>query len=275
MRGITQILVVINSEQTQQLALNRAVQFCRVSGAALHILAPDPKFTPTSLAKLERLSAPLLEEGLEVYSHVLWQKNITETILHTQQITHCNLIIKDISLSKTWDLFKTPTDWDLLRHSRIPVLLVQTEGAWEQVRMLAAIDANPNDCQHAVMNHAILDYTNELAMAFSADIYLTSAYPTTHLAARSYEDSITEHDAYKRVCMEHVREFHLNENNLFIEAGPAETLIPNLIKQSKIRLLVLGTHARKGLSALAIGNTAEQLLTKVNNTDILVIPPQC
>ena len=274
MRGITKILAVIDSRKDQHLALDRAAQFCRVNGAALHILAPNPNSTVDSMSKLEMLCAPLMEEGLEVYLHETWHETLTDTILHIRQMERCHLIIKDARpLKPVKNTFKTPNDWSLLRRSRVPVLLVKSAITWEHAPIMAAINADPEDCDHAVMNTAILDYAGELAFAFSSEVHLATAYPTTHLAARSYDDSITDEEAYRNSCTEYAQRYKISEDHLFVEPGPTEMLIPGILKKSGARLLILGTHARTGISALTIGNTAEQLINEVK-ADILVVQPR-
>lgn len=274
MRGITKILAVVDSRKDQQLALNRAAQFSRISGAALHILAPNPNASIESMSRLEMLAAPLMEEGLEVYLHEAWHDSLTDTIIHVRQVERCHLIIKDARPFKAVkNTFRTPNDWSLLRRSRVPVLLVKTDTPWEHAPILAAINADPDDHHHSVMNTAILDYASELAFAYSSEVHLAAAYPTTHLAARHYEDEITDEEAYRHHCTEYAQRYSFDEKNLFVRPGPTETMVPQLIRESDARLLILGTHARTGLSAFAIGNTAEQLINQVN-TDILVLQPR-
>ena len=274
MRGITKILAVIDSRKEQQLALSRAAQFSRISGAALHILAPNPNATVESRSILETLTTPLQEEGLDVHLHETWHNTPTDTILHIQQMERCHLIIKDARpLKPVKNTFKTPSDWSLLRRSRVPVLLVKTDTTWQRAPILAAINADPEDYHHSIMNTAILDYASELAFAYASDVHLATAYPTTHLAARNYPDSITDKEAYRHSCEEYIQRYHLASENIYVEPGPTETLIPELIEKSSARLLVLGTHARTGLSAFAIGNTAEQLINQVD-IDILVLQPR-
>ena len=274
MRGITKILAVIDSRKEQHLALDRAAQFCRVSGAALHILAPNPNSSVDSMSKLEMLAAPLMEEGLEVYLYETWHETLTDTILHIRQMERCQLIIKDARpLKPVKNTFKTPNDWSLLRRSRVPVLLVKSTITWEHAPIMTAINADPEDCNHAVMNTAILGYACELGFAFSSEVHLAAAYPSTHLAARSYDDCITDEKVYRNACIEYAQRYKLSEDHLFVEPGPTEMFIPDVMEKTGARLLILGTHARTGLSAFAIGNTAEQLINEVE-ADILVVQPR-
>ena len=274
MRGITKVLAVVDTRKPKQLALNRARQFCRTAGAKLHILSTNPKPGVESMLALEAMAAPLMDEGMEVYLHEDWKGSIADTIIHVRQVERCHMVIKDARPFKPIkNTFVTPQDWSLLRRSRVPVLLVKTDAPWEHSPVLASINADPNDHHHCILNKAILDYASELSDTYSSPLHLATAYPTTRLAIQDSGDGVTDRDAYMLSCLNYARSYHLNEDNLFVEPGPTESLIPKLIKQTGARLLVLGTHARVGISALAIGNTAEHLISEIN-IDMLVLQPR-
>ena len=274
MRGITKVLTVVDTRKKNQLALNRARQFCRTTGAILHILSTNPKPGTDSMLALEAMAAPLMNEGMEVYLHEDWKGSIADTIIHVRQVERCHLVIKDARPYKPIkNAFMTPQDWSLLRRSRVPVLLVKSDAPWEHAAILASINADSDDHHHSVLNKAILDYASELSDAYSAQLHLATAYPTTRLPIQDNGDGITDRDAYMLSCINYARDYHLSENNLYVEPGPTETLIPKLIKKTGARLLVLGTHARTGISALAIGNTAEHLIADID-IDMLVLQPK-
>lgn len=273
MLGIKKILVVIDSRKAQQPALRQAVELARTCDATLHILAPFDNPSADSLTQLEQTVAPFMEEATPFHLHEHWNEHLTDTILDVQQAEQCQLIVKDARPFKPLkNTFKTPNDWSLLRQSPVPVLLIKTDSSWHQAPILAAINADPDDVHHAAMNHAILEYACGLASAYASEAHVATAYPTTHLAARSYEDSITDEAAYRQNGMTYTQHYGIDPHNLFVQPGPADTVIARLTRESGAHLLVLGTHARTGLSAFAIGNTAEQLINQID-TDILVLEP--
>ena len=55
--------------------------------------------------------------------------------------------------------------------------------------------------------------------------------------------------------------------------GPAEHVIPDLVKQQSIDLIVMGTIARTGIPGILIGNTAERLLERVE-CSLMAIKPE-
>ncbi|WP_299734330.1 universal stress protein [uncultured Endozoicomonas sp.] len=274
MRGIKRVLVVVDSRKDQQLALARAAQICRIAKAAMHILAPNPKACAESMTRLEAMAKPLMEEGLEVYLHETWSGSVIDTIIHIRQMERCHLVVKDAKLMTTLQkACGTAEDWSLLRRSRVPVLLVQTEGTWQNGAMVASINADPRDYYHSILNQAILQYANDFANGFSATLHLASAHPTVMMAIQDHGDGKVDKDHHMRQSKEYADEYGLEEKNLHVRPGPTESMVPELIEEIDAKLLILGTHARKGISAIAIGNTAEQLIADVK-TDILILQPK-
>ena len=274
MRGITKVLAVVDTRKDKQLALNRASNICRVTGAALHILAPNPRADSDSMVRLEGLAAPLIAEGQKVYLHETWSGSLIETIIHIRQMERCDLVVKDAQLiTALQKAFSTPEDWSLLRRCRVPVLLVQNDQDWMRGKIVAAINADPRDHYHSVINEAILQYAKYIAGLYHAELHLISAFPTTMMAIQDHGDGKTDKDHYLKRCQEYAQKFNLDEHFFHIEPGPTDTMIPKILTEIGAQLLVLGTHARTGISAIAIGNTAEQLISKVK-TDILVLQPK-
>ena len=54
--------------------------------------------------------------------------------------------------------------------------------------------------------------------------------------------------------------------------GPPDDVIPQLVIDNQIDVLVLGTHARSGISRLVLGNTAERILPTVHCSVLAVKP---
>ncbi len=274
MRKLTDILVVVDTRKQQQTALNRAQQVARTTGARLHILAPNPKADKTSWQKLEAITQSIKTSDIQIQLHETWHRDTNETIIHVQQMEGCQLVIKDAKPEGVLtQAFGTPEDWRLLRQCDVPILLVKHDHSWEHGPIMAAVNADHEDYQHTQLNLAILDYSATFADYFSAELHLASAYPTTRLPIQDSGNGVTYEKSYNNTCINYARDYQLGVNNIHVEPGSAETVIPKLIKEQQIQLLVIGTHARTGISALAIGNTAEQLISHID-TDMLILQPR-
>ena len=64
----------------------------------------------------------------------------------------------------------------------------------------------------------------------------------------------------------------LNDERLLVQIGSPEGVIGEALRQSGADLLVLGTHAREGVSRFFLGSVASRLLASLDS-DALIVPP--
>ena len=139
MQAIRSILVVLEPEHSESLALKRAKLIAGVTRAHLHLLVCDRKHDHSGM--LGVLKAALVADGYSVTTEQAWDDSLHETIVTVQQAEGCGLVIKqhfpDSPLKKA---LLTPEDWKILRTCPTPVLLVKTAGSWKDKVILAAVD---------------------------------------------------------------------------------------------------------------------------------------
>ena len=58
-----------------------------------------------------------------------------------------------------------------------------------------------------------------------------------------------------------------------VTKGKARHIIPGLARELAIDLIVMGTVARTGVRGFIMGNTAEEILSKINCSVLAVKPP--
>ncbi|EJM57697.1 universal stress protein [Pseudomonas sp. GM48] len=274
MQAVRSILVVIDPEHSESLALKRAKLIAGVTQAQLHLLVCDPKHDHSGM--LGVLKAALLADGYTVTTEQAWNHSLHETIVDVQQAEGCGLVIKqhfpDSALKKA---LLTPGDWKLLRHCPTPVLLVKTSDSWKGKVILAAIDVGNSDGEHRHLHNTIIDHGYGIANLAKADLHVVSAHPSPMLSAAdpTFQLSETIEARYREQCKAFQAEFDIDDNHLHIEEGPADVLIPFMAHKLQAAVTVIGTVARTGLSGALIGNTAEVVLDSVES-DVLVLKPQ-
>ncbi|MDF9778465.1 universal stress protein [Pseudomonas baetica] len=274
MQAVRSILVVIDPEHSESLALKRAKLIAGVTQAHLHLLVCDPKHDHSAM--LGVLKAALLADGYTVTTEQAWNKSLHETIVDVQQAEGCGLVIKqhfpDSALKKA---LLTPEDWKLLRQCPSPVLLVKTAGSWKGKVILAAIDVGNSDDEHRHLHNTIIDHGYDIASLAKADLHVVSAHPSPMLSAAdpTFQLSETIEARYREQCKAFQAEFDIDDEHLHIEEGPADVLIPFMVHKLQAAVTVIGTVARSGLSGALIGNTAEVVLDSVES-DVLVLKPQ-
>jgi nucleotide-binding universal stress UspA family protein len=273
MQAIRSLLVVIEPEHSESLALKRAKLIAGVTQAHLHLLVCDKKHDHAGL--LSGLKSSLLEEGYSVTTEQAWNESLHETIIDVQQAEGCGLVIKqhfpDNPLKKA---LLTPADWKLLRYCPTPVLLVKTSKPWTGGVILAAIDVGNTDGEHRTLHAAIVDHGFDIASLAKAQLHVISAHPSPMLSAADpvFQLRETIEARYREQCKAFQAEFDIDDDHLHIEEGPADVLIPHIAHRLQASVTVIGTVARTGLSGALIGNTAEVVLDSLES-DVLVLKP--
>ncbi|VVQ04708.1 Universal stress protein E [Pseudomonas fluorescens] len=274
MQAVRSILVVIDPEHSESLALKRAKLIAGVTQAQLHLLVCDRKHDHSGM--LGVLKAALTEDGYVVTTEQAWNESLHETIIEVQQAEGCGLVVKqhfpDSALKKA---LLTPEDWKLLRQCPSPVLLVKTAGSWKDKVILAAVDVGNADGEHRHLHNTIIDHGYDIAGLAKAHLHVISAHPSPMLSAAdpTFQLSETIQARYREQCRAFQAEFDIDDDHLHIEEGPADVLIPFMAHKLQAAVTVIGTVARSGLSGALIGNTAEVVLDKLES-DVLVLKPQ-
>lgn len=274
MQDVRSILVVLETEHSESLALKRAKLIAGVTGAHLHLLVCDRKHEHSAL--LSVLKASLTEEGYSVTTEQAWNDSLHDTVIAVQQAEGCGLVIKqhypDSPLKKA---LLTPTDWKLLRYCPAPVLLVKTATSWAGKVILAAIDVGNSDVEHRSLHYSIIDHGFGIASLAKAQLHVISAHPSPMLSAAdpTFQLKETIEARYRAQCQAFQAEFDVDDTHLHIEEGPADVLIPHMASKLQAAVTIIGTVARTGLTGALIGNTAEVVLDKVES-DVLVLKPE-
>ncbi|WDH55784.1 universal stress protein [Pseudomonas chlororaphis] len=274
MQAIRSILVVIEPEHSESLALKRAKLIAGVTQAHLHLLVCDKKHEHSAL--LSVLKSSLLSEGYSVTTEQAWNDSLHNTIIDVQQAEGCGLVIKqhfaDNPLKKA---LLTPADWKLLRYCPSPVLLVKTAKPWTGGVILAAIDVGNTDGEHRTLHASIIDHGFDIASLAKAQLHVISAHPSPMLSASDpvFQLKETIEARYREQCKAFQAEFDIDDTHLHIEEGPADVLIPHTAHELQAALTIIGTVARTGISGALIGNTAEVVLDALES-DVLVLKPE-
>lgn len=274
MQAIRSILVVIEPEHSESLALKRAKLIAGVTGAHLHLLVCDKQHEHSALLSL--LKSGLQEDGYSVSTEQAWNTSLHETIIDVQQAEGCGLVIKqhfpDSPLKKA---LLTPADWKLLRYCPCAVLLAKTAIPWTDSVILAAIDVGNADAEHQQLHNTIIDHGFEIASLAKAQLHVISAHPSPMLSAAdpTFQLRETIQARYREQCKAFQAKFDVDDAHLHIEEGPADVLIPFAARKWQAAMTIIGTVARTGLSGALIGNTAEVILDALES-DVLVLKPQ-
>lgn len=297
---LRQLLVIISPHRDEQPALLRARWLAQQTGAAIELLLAEhhPAFEQSlALApevallardnyqqlreqRLERLAAPLRDEGLTVTCCLRWGQSLVDHSLERVAAISPDLVLKSARhhglLSR---LLLGNSSWQLLRRCPVPVWLVQREG--EQPRRLcAALDPTHSADKPAALEHELILASRELSerLGLAAD-YLHCFAPLPHSLmfdaelVIDYPGYVARTEAAHRAALDKLcGHYGLPREHTHLLNGYAEEAIPQFVRERQIDLLVMGAVSRSQLDAALIGHTAERVLEAVD-CDLLVIKP--
>lgn len=273
MQAIRSILVVMDPQRPEGLALKRAKLIAGVTQSHLHLLVGDKRQDHTTY--LAETKANLEQEGYSVSTQQAWHEGLYQTIIATQQSEGCELVIKQhVPENPLKRAILTPEDWKLLRYSPAPVLMVKTDTPWTNGIILAAVDVGNRDNEHRTLHSSIVSHGYDIASLANATLHVISAHPSPMLSAAdpTFQLKETIEARYREQCKAFQAEYDVSDERLHVEEGPADVLIPYTAEKLKAAVTVIGTVARTGLSGALIGNTAEVVLDTLES-DVLVLKP--
>lgn len=305
MTSISKILVVIDPTATVQPALDRIAHLPRPLTAQLMLLICDcdtnlgvgyaipqesVEASRASLLtrhrkRLEALAAPLIAQGLDVHTDARWDYPLHEAILRKAVEWGADLVVKDThhhsALQRS--IFSN-TDWNLIRHCPMQLLLVKPRPIGHVPCIVAAVDPlHPRD-KTASLDDQILMSTKELARMLGGRAHVLHAFdvspaivgspeglmmpialPIAELAAE-IEKNHTE--AVRTLADKH----GIPREHTYVLQGNTRELLVSGADGLRADVLVMGAISRNAIERLFIGSTAEAVLDKLR-CDVLIVKP--
>lgn len=225
---------------------------------------------------LETLVAPYREKVAEIDHQVLWDKNATRGII--DHLAHFDLLIKPVSQHHgIVDRLHAPLDWTLMRNADKPVLISKQDWTDTSV-VVAALDAADTD--HAALNRQILALAADLTGVLGASLHVVCAYPSLGQkggelqVAMDYDGIKADmRDSRQALIAEMINELQIDVTEVHLLEGKPGVTIPEKANALGAAVTVLGTAARRGLTQLLIGNTAERIISAIEGDVVTVREP--
>ena len=187
MSAIKKILVAVkNPDARRQPGVDKAIGIARLLGASVELfnaisapvfleLEPLTGKTVAEIrrealelraARLEKLAARARKRGVKATCSVEWDFPPHEAIVRRARSSKADLIIAECHQGlrlKPWLIHLT--DWELLRTSTLPVLLLKNTRPWREPTILAAVDPSHSHDKPARLDTAIVAEARRFARA--------------------------------------------------------------------------------------------------------------
>lgn len=303
MSTIRRILVAVKNPAKAGPAVDKAGQLARGLGAHLELFhaISDPLFVDVlgtsqislksaqrvgrerTEASLEKLAAPLRRKGTKVSVCAEWDFPAHQAIIRQAVRSRANLIVAETHARghvAPWLL--RFTDWELLRLSPIPVLLVRTEEPYVRPKILAALDPTHAFEKPARLDAAILDIGATISEALRGTLHAMHAYVPSVVGKTPAELSspvVIERieqeaaDAARKAMDKALRGSNIPaKRRHLVERHPVDA-IPEVAREQGAAIVVMGAISRSGIRRVFIGNTAERVLDRLP-CDVLIVKPR-
>lgn len=307
------ILLVLDSDGGNVLALDRAIQLARKENARLTVcdvvdsIPGDYGRLITSIAlreltdsivdaRLERIKSLLGtvgDRGISIESKVLIGKAHIE-IARLVREGHYDLVIKPIAGRRVMRARSVSRECrKLLRQCPCPVWLVNVAELSDDGCIVAALDMPDDGAISTRLNEHILQVSRSIALAAFRPLHVVHAWTLTgegHLRARGSAESDLEVD--RMVAREAANRMAWLRNavytprseseriatdylapELHVVKGNASKVVPDLAQKLGAGLIVMGTAARSGLPGMLIGNTSEAVVFRSDSSLLIVKQP--
>ncbi len=306
MRAIRRILVAIKEPEARpSAALLKAAQLARALGARLELFHAltwplyansDPEFQDLQtrerarvIRRLEKLADRLKvprgrQRPLQVSVAAAWDAPGYEAIIRRTTATHADLIVagRDAERHVAQPLLRF-TDWELLRNSPVPVLLVKRGAAYQRPVILAAVDPAHSLDKPARLDNAILGAGGTLSRALGGPLHAVHAYgavPTEMRPVRALNAESAaalnrklEAAAFKH-CDRLLDRYEIPKARRHLLAIPPADAIEEVALRLRADIVAIGAISRSGWQRLLVGNTAEALLDPLPCDLLIVKPPR-
>jgi universal stress protein E len=306
MSPIRRILVAVkDTRRKSSPAIVKAAQLARALNARLELFHALSQSVPVDalmfadqslqkfqddvgawhLKRLNAMAAPLVRAGLKVDTAVEWDFPAHEALIRHAQRMRADLIVVERHAERhvaPWVL--RYTDWELLRRSPVPVLLVKKPRKYAFPKILAAVDPSHAFAKTARLDGSILGVAASISSALRGKLHAVHAYAPDIIGMTPAE--LNTPDASARIVRraEDLASSRLDgvlRGRYARQVGPRQRhlvgqhpmdAIPDVVRKIGCDLVVMGTLSRSGLKRMLIGNTAEQLVDELP-CDLLIVKP--
>ncbi|MCL2917918.1 universal stress protein [Shewanella litorisediminis] len=218
----------------------------------------------------DELTAILSElQRPDVAHEAVWSKRLHEHALPCAASEGYSMMIKGIEGAESPE----PEDWQLIRHTKVPLMLLTANPLARGRLVLMAVDLDATSEDKKLLNRLVLERGRHLANALNLPLHLACVVRVPQVLREL--DITTPHEILIAAHEKHrdtLSQFDLPTEQIHLVTGDPAQCLYQLSSSLKAKYLVIGARQREGIFGATIGSTAEQLIHKVR-CNLLILPP--
>ena len=282
LRKATQLATATGARVTIFHAITQPLVFDAFAMQGVSLQETQQRWHARVLKSLERLAQLLRNDGVAVDVACEWDFPAYEAIVRRAARIDADLIVAERHAAKhvlPWLL--RFNDWELLRRSPVPVLLVKRSQPYKRPLILAALDPGHSFAKPARLDAQILSQGRMLSDSLGGQLHAVHAFaaavlPVERLGAVGTEflasiERQASRDAHKQFASA-LEDSGIPRSRRHLVSGHPVDVVPGLARRMRASVVVMGAISRSGLQRLVIGNIAEQVLDALP-CDVLVLKP--
>jgi universal stress protein E len=303
MHPVKHILLAIKDPAAPPTAaINKAIQLASAFGASLELFHSITSHVYAGMdlgrediealredrlarqqARLDALARRGREAGIPTVTSVEWDYPPHEAVMRQALKCKADLIVAECHQSRhVAPLLLHVTDWELLRYSPVPVLLVKNRRPYAKPVILAAVDPTHANAKPSRLDSEILAAASAVERALKGTLHVMHSFvpipgdvqPSELLAADATHRLETRARAHARSRLEKaLGNVKIGRGRRHLASAHPINAIPTLARKIRSDIVVMGAISRTGLKRLLIGNTAERIIDDLP-CDILVVKPR-
>ena len=280
----TRLFVIIDPTAEHQVALVKALLIAKLGDCHIHASLCIHKgldeageyssrrdFKKRTLEEaqtwLDTLMQPCRVSGVPYSTEVIWNSKWVEASIRAAEKSGCDLMIKSsFHHSKARRFFSKTSDYYMMKHCASPILFTDQTQDWNSDRILACLDLESGDPQHARLNSVIMRDARAFADIVGMDLYIACAYAdsidTEHLPLKTHVGEITREQLGEL--------YDVDPAQVILRQGGIIATLQEICVETDPSIVIMGSLARSGISGKLIGNTAEKLLDVID-ADVLTV----
>lgn len=239
----------------------------------------------TRQRELDTLAKGLRRRGLDVVCTVVTHDSLSESIEYRLHEAPADIVaIEAHKHHRLARWFLLHSDYDLIRHCPVPLLIVKGVRRARRGPVLAAIDPCHQNDKPASLDGRIVDAARKMAQLQQVALHSVHTYQplmdfvgSSAFAPVSIPVSARDEAAQTAMIRRHFKAFNtaqrIASRQSHLEMGDPIYVLPTVARSLKAQLVVMGAIARSRIDRLLLGSTAEQVLDALP-CDVLIIKPK-